>query len=118
MKALILIAVMLVTAKAFSQEAITRASAERLLQQRNVNLQQVEAQGGRLILGEVTGGGRVIPTDRLQVVIVDNRAVLKREIISMDFNPSSGSQIGQLDSFRVGGTYYTRQDVQAVVVGR
>ncbi len=117
MKALLLIALMIVTAKAFSQ-TLSRAEAERLLQQRNVNLQQIESQGGRLILGEVTGGGRVLPADRVQAVIVDGRAVLKREIVSMDFRPASGSQIGQLDSFRVGGVYYTREDVRAVVVGR
>lgn len=117
MKALILIFMMAVTAKAFSQN-LTRADAERLLQQRNVNLQQVESQGGRLIIGEVTGGGRVVPVERVQAVIVADRAVLKREIISMDFQPSNGNQVGQLDSFRVGGSYYTREDVRAIVVGR
>jgi hypothetical protein len=66
----------------------------------------------------VTGGGRVVPADRVQAVIVADRAVLKREIISMDFRPANGSQIGQLDSFRVGGSYYTREDVRAIVVGQ
>lgn len=112
MKALILIAVMIISAKAL---ALGRVEAERLIQQRSINLQTLEQNGARLILGEVTGGGRVLPADRVEVILLQDRAVLKREVVSMDFSPVTG-RLGDLSSFRVGGLYYTAEDVRGVVV--
>lgn len=112
MKALFLISVMILSAKAM---AMSRGQAEQLILQRNINLQVLEQTGAQLILGEVTGGGRALPADRVQVILLQDRAVLKKEIISMDFAPVTG-KLSDLDSFRVGGTYFTKQDIRGVVV--
>ncbi len=101
---------------AFQALAMDRTQAERLLQARQLSLRQLEQGGGRLLVGgEVTGAGLVMPTDRVQIVIVQDRVILKREIESMDFSPLTG-KLGDLDSFRVGGTYYTREDIRGVVI--
>lgn len=112
MKAFILFAVMLVSARAM---AMDRALAQQLLAERNLNLSTMERAGAQLLLGEVTGGGRVLPADRVQVILLNNKAVLKSEIVSMDFSPVTG-RIGDLDSFRVGGIYHTREDIRGVVI--
>jgi hypothetical protein len=112
MKALILCMGLLT---AFQALALDRTQADRLLQERQLTLRGLEQSGGKLILGEVTGAGLVLPADRLQVVLLQDRAVLKREIESMAFSPVTG-KLGDLDSFRVGGTYFTREDIRGVVV--
>ena len=112
MKALILFMGLLT---AFQALALDRVQADRLLQERQLSLRGLEQGGGKLILGEVTGAGLVLPADRLQVVLLQDRAVLKREIESMAFSPVTG-KLGDLDSFRVGGTYFTREDIRGVVV--
>jgi len=112
MKAFFLLAVMLVSAKAFSMD---RGEAERLVAQRSLNLATLERAGSQLLLGEVTGGGRLLPADRVQVILLDGRAVLKAEVVSMDFSPVTG-RLSDLDSFRVGGTYHTREDIRGVVI--
>lgn len=117
MKNLILVTFLILAAAASHAAEMTRATAERLLRDRQVNLTYVEREGGRLIfMGENTGGG--IPAGRVQAVILSNRAVLKAEILSMDFQPVANGQLNNLDSFRVGGSYHTRQDIRAVLVGR
>ena len=95
--------------------ALDRVQAERLLQQRQVNLRQLEQGGSKLLLGEVTGAGFVLPADRVQVILLNDRAVVKKEIEGMDFRPVSG-KLSDLDSFRAGGTYFTREDIRGVVV--
>lgn len=112
MKALILVMGLLT---AFQALALDRGQADRLLQERQLSLRQMEQGGNRLLLGEVTGAGLVLPADRVQVVLLQDRAVLKREIESMAFSPVTG-KLGDLDSFRVGGTYFTREDIRGVVV--
>ncbi len=112
MKTLIIISTLLLS---FSALALDRVNAEKLLQQRQLNLRAMEQSGSKLLLGEVTGAGLVLPADRVQVILVEQRAILKKEIESMDFSPVSG-KLGDLDSFRVGGSYFTREDIRGVVV--
>ncbi|MBY0516828.1 MAG: hypothetical protein K2P81_07975 [Bacteriovoracaceae bacterium] len=94
--------------------AIDRNQVNRLLQQRQMTLSQFEQNGSKLVLGEVTGAGLVLPAERVQVLILNDRVVLKREIESMDFAPITG-KLSDLDSFRAGGLYFTRQDIKAVI---
>ena len=114
MKAFILIAILALTAAAAKAQTLTRPMAEQMLIQRQINLQTLERGGAQLLLGEVTGGGRVA-ADRVQVILLQDRAVLKREIVSMDFSPVTG-KLSDLDSFRVGGEYFTKEDIRGVVI--
>lgn len=99
----------------FSALALDRSGADRLLQQRQLSLQQMERSGARLLLGEVTGAGFVLPADRVQVVFVRGEAILRKEIESMDFSPATGS-LKDLSSFRVRGMYFTKEDIRGAVV--
>jgi len=112
MKALILFLGLL---SAFQALALDRQAAERMLQQKQISLRQIEQGGGKLLLGEVTGAGLVLPADRVQAILLADRAILRRELEGMEFNPSTG-RLGDLDSFRAGGVYFTREDIRGVVV--
>lgn len=112
MKNLLILIAFLICFKAL---ALDRASADRLLQQRQLSLQQMERSGARLLLGEVTGAGFVLPADRVQVVFVRGEAILRKEIESMDFSPATGS-LKDLSSFRVRGMYFTKEDVRGAIV--
>lgn len=112
MKASLLIVLMIVSAKAMSMD---RNTADQLLQAQGMNLSHLEASGATLLLGEVTGGGRAIPADRVQAIILDNQAITRTQISSMDFRPAT-NRLSDIDSFRAGGTYFTREDIRGVVV--
>lgn len=112
MKTLLVLVTLLTSLSAL---ALDRASAERLLQQRQLSLPQLERSGARLLLGEVTGAGFVLPAERVEVVFVRGQAILRQEIESMDFSPATG-RLKDLASFRVGGLYFTRDDVRGALV--
>lgn len=96
---------------------LNRAQAERLLQERNIQLSARENAGARLLLGEVTGAGLVIPVEKVELVIAQNRVILKKEIESMDFAPHT-LRLKDLSSFRAHGVYYTREDIQGALISR
>jgi hypothetical protein len=104
----------------FSLQALAnlnRTQAERLLQSRNIQLQSRESAGARLLLGEVTGAGFVIPVDKVELVIAHNRVILKKEIESMDFVPHT-LKLTDLSSFRAHGVYFTKEDIQGALISR
>jgi hypothetical protein len=106
---------LLVLVFSFNSFAFNREQAGRLLEQRQLSLRQLEGQGARLLLGEVTGAGFVIPQERVQVVFLRERAILRHEIESMDFSPFTG-KMQDLASFRVHGSYYLKEDIKAVLL--
>ncbi len=116
MKNLLTIAFMLFIAVAAQAQSMDRPTAERLLRERNLSLRTLESQGFRLVMGENTGGG--MPAGRVEVFLLEDRAVLKSEVAGMSFQPRASSQLGHLDSLRVGGIYFTREDVKAYIVRR
>lgn len=104
----------------FSLQALAsmnRTQAERLLLERNIQLSARENAGARLLLGEVTGAGLVIPVEKVELVIAQNRVIFKKEIESMDFAPHT-LRLKDLSSFRAHGVYYTREDIQGALISR
>ncbi len=94
-----------------------RPQAERLLQERNISLAASESAGARLLLGEVTGAGFVVPMEKVELVIAQNRVFLRKEIEAVDFVPHT-QRLNDLSSFRAKGLYFTRDDIQATLVRR
>ena len=104
----------------FSLQALAnmnRTQAERLLQERNIQLSVRENAGARLLLGEVTGAGLVVPAEKIEAIIAQNRVILKKEIESMDFAPHT-LRLKDLSSFRAHGVYFTKSDIQAALISR
>ena len=112
MKSLILIVLMIASANAMSMD---RGTADQLLLAQGLNLARFEQAGSVLLLGEVTGGGRAVPMDSVQAILLEDRAIIRNQIGAMDFKPASG-RLADLDSFRAGGVFFTKEDIRGVVV--
>lgn len=107
MKTLLLIVTLLLSVTLHAQE-FRRLHAERLLSGRRLSLEQFEQRGSELLLGEVTGAGRTLNIERVEVLFLADQAILKSEIESL---PQT-----DLDSFRAHGIYYTVEDIRAVLL--
>ncbi len=115
MKTLIIFLSFIISVSAFA--TINRSQAERLLLERNIQLSTRENSGARLLLGEVTGAGFVIPVEKIELVIAQNRVILRKEIESMDFVPHT-LKLQDLSSFRAYGVYFTKEDIQGALISR
>ena len=94
--------------------AFEREHVNQLLSKRDLSLQQLERQGHELLLGEVTGAGRIINLNQVQIILLQDRIVLKKEIESIStINHKSG--LKDLESFRAFGLYFTREDIKGVI---
>jgi hypothetical protein len=92
-------------------QALSRPQLETLLKEKGVKLVEMELQGLKVIMGEVTGH---IPFSKVQILVTDNEAILKEEIDSVDFNGSQN--FGSVISVRFNGQYVMKKDVKAVLV--
>jgi hypothetical protein len=86
--------------------ALDRVTAQQLLAEKNVSLTSLESNGSQLLLGEITGAGRVIPA-KVEVIFINEEAILKKEIESMDQG---------LSSFRAKGVYFLNTDIKGVIL--
>ena len=91
--------------------ALDRLSASQLLEQKNVSLSTLENSGSKLLLGEITGAGRSVPTNKVEVIFIRSEAILKNEIESID-----GNTLSTIQSFRAKGVYFLNSDIQGVVL--
>jgi hypothetical protein len=98
-----------------SQAALTRQQIETLLNQKNMTLMQLEQRGAQVLLGEVTGHGRAVPFNKVQVLFTESEAILKHEIDSVEFK-GGAEQLGNISTVRFQGQYVLKQDVKAAIV--
>jgi hypothetical protein len=113
MKIILVIVALISLINQSSAQSLSREQVAELLAQRNISLTQLESRGSRLLLGEVTGAGKVT-NDRIQVIVTTDQALLKNEIDSMDSMQPEVLQ--NLQSFRAQGTYFLKSDIKAVIV--
>ena len=111
MKTLIALFVLLF---AMSSHALTRSQLEALLKEKGINLMEVEMQGMRVLMGEVSGHINAIPFSKVQILVTDHEAILKNEIDSVDF--SGAQNMGGVSSVRFNGQYVTKKDIKATIV--
>jgi hypothetical protein len=104
---------LLISFQAFSQ-SVSRNQIESILRSRQIQLSQLEAQGQRLLIGEVTGAGRSLPLNRVQIFITNDQAILSHEIESYDVKTPAA--LGNLSSLRSSGVYYLSSDIKAVLI--
>lgn len=110
MKTLIALLILLTS---FASHALTRPQLEALLKEKGINLMEVEMQGMRVLMGEVSGHINAIPFSKVQILVTENEAILKNEIDSVDF---SGAQtMGSVSSVRFNGQYIMKKDIKATI---
>jgi len=96
--------------------AISRQEVETLLRSKNISLRGLEAQGSVLLMGEVTGHGKVIPMDKVEAILTDREVILRHEIESI--SPHGQRSLSTTDSIRGNGRYILTEDVQATILSR
>lgn len=105
---------LLILVTSFASHALTRSQLEALLKEKGINLMEVEMQGMRVLMGEVSGHINAIPFSKVQILVTDNEAILKREIDSVDFN--GAQNLGGVSSVRFNGQYVVKRDIKATIV--
>ncbi len=113
MKTLIALLVLLTS---LTSHALTRSQLEALLKEKGINLMEVEMQGMRVLMGEVSGHINAIPFSKVQILVTENEAILKREIDSVDF--SGAQNMGAVSSVRYNGQYVMKKDIKATIVSQ
>lgn len=95
----------------FAAHAMNRPQLEALLKEKGIDLAEMELRGVRVLMGEVTGH---IPFSKVQVLVTEGEAILKKEIDSVDFN---GAQtVAGVVSVRYNGQYVLKRDVKAILI--
>jgi len=111
MKTLIALFVLLFS---LSSQALTRSQLEALLKEKGINLMEVEMQGMRVLMGEVSGHINAVPFSKVQILVTEQQAILKSEIDSVDF--SGAQNMGSVSSVRFNGQYVMKKDIKATIV--
>ena len=111
MKAFVILFLLL---SALSSYGMTRPEAERLLKEKNLSLTTLEAQGWKLLPGEVTGHGRAIAFSKVQAILTEDQAIMRSEFDAVSF--SGAEVLSSLESLRFSGQYIMRQDVKASLI--
>lgn len=100
MKTLFTIIIILLS---FSALAVERKELEQLLLERGTSIAAFEARGLRLVMGERTGGGRVLQFASVEVLFTKDEAILKKEIQNVKLQ--NGSKVINLESLQANGRH-------------
>jgi len=106
---LILITVLL----SFSALAVDRGDINQLLLEKGTSIAAFEAQGMRLVMGERTGGGRVLQFAQVEVVFTQEEAIMKKEIQNVSLQ--NGNRLGNLESLQAGGRHIDADQIIGVI---
>lgn len=111
MKTLLVLITLILSLSAFATE---RGDLNQLLMERGTTIAAYEIQGMRLVMGERTGGGRVLQFAQVEVVFTRDEAILKKDIQNVDIR--NGSRLGNLESLQAGGRHIDADQIIGVIV--
>jgi hypothetical protein len=97
-----------------SAQALTRPQLEALLKEKGVSLMELEIQGMKVLMGEVSGHINAVPFSKVQMLVTESEAIMKSEIDSVDFN--GAQNLGGILSVRFNGQYVMKKDVKATII--
>jgi hypothetical protein len=87
---------------------------ESLLKKSNLSMKKLKENGHAVLLGEVTGAGLTIPTDRLEMLILKNELIKRRDIEGFELD--KGANLGDLAGFTVKGKFLPMKLVQGFII--
>lgn len=94
--------------------AINEAGVQQLLSLKGTSLEAQARKGNKALLGEVTGHAKSLPITKIEVIITEQEAILKKEIEDIQVNGTP--IIGNIQAVRFRGQYITAQDIKGVIV--
>jgi hypothetical protein len=110
MKTLVVLITLLVSFSAF---CVDRKDLNQLLIDKGTTITAYEIQGMKLVMGERTGGGRVLQFAQVEVVFTRDEAILKQDIQNVDLK--NGSKLGNLESLQAGGRHIDADEIIGVI---
>ena len=110
MKTLLVLISLILSSSAF---AIGRGDINQLLLERGTSIAAYEIQGMKLVMGERTGGGRVLQFAQIEVIFTKDEAILKKDIQNVDLQ--NGSRLGNLESLQAGGRHIDANQIVGVI---
>jgi hypothetical protein len=110
MKTLLVLIALSLSLSAF---AVDRKEINQLLLDRGTSIAAYEIQGMKLVMGERTGGGRVLQFAQVEVVFTKDEAILKKDIQNVDLQ--NGNRLGNLESLQAGGRHIDADQIVGVI---
>lgn len=107
---LVLISLILSLSAAFATD---RGDINQLLLEKGTTIAAYEIQGMRLVMGERTGGGRVLQFAQVEVVFTKEEAILKTDIQNVQLQ--NGTRLGNLESLQAGGRHIDADQIIGVI---
>lgn len=114
MKTLMAFMLALLVALSFSTSAMEVHQLESVLKKSNLSMKKLKQTGHALLLGEVTGAGLTIDSERLEMIILKNKVIKRNQIES--FEMDKGAKLGELAGFIVQGKFLPMKSVQAFIL--
>lgn len=93
--------------------AADRGTINQLLIEKGTTIAAYEIQGMRLVMGERTGGGRVLQFAQVEVFFTKDEAILRKDIQNVDLQ--NGSRLGNLESIQAGGRHIDADQIIGVI---
>jgi hypothetical protein len=110
MKTLLVLITLILSLSAFATD---RGDINQLLLERGTTIAAYEIQGMKLVMGERTGGGRVLQFASVEVVFTKDEAILKKDMHNVDLK--NGTRLGNLESLQAGGRHIDADQIIGVI---
>lgn len=116
MKTLILSLLFLATIPAQAGEFTGAGQVAQILKSNNMSVESLRQQGLKIIQGEVTGAGRQIPLDRINMVITDSQLLRMRQARRIEYkHPSDARSLGDVQHIEFGRLKVRPNQLKAVI---
>ena len=110
MKTLLVLITLILSLSAFATD---RGDINQLLKEKGTSIAAYEIQGMKLVMGERTGGGRVLQFASVEVFFTKDEAILKKDI--QNVNLQNGNRLGNLESLQAGGRHIDADQIIGVI---
>jgi len=88
----------------------------KMLAQHGYSTAFLNDNGLKVILGEVTGAGRTLPTEDIEAFLTKTQVLLAQDIVRLDFkNPSLGKTLKDISSVEFVKNTIKKKDIHGVV---
>lgn len=110
MKTLLVLITLILSLSAFATD---RGDINLLLMEKGTSIAAYEIQGMKLVMGERTGGGRVLQFAQVEVLFTKDEAILRKDIQNVELQ--NGNRLGNLESIQAGGRHIDSDQIIGVI---
>lgn len=116
MKALIFAVTLFFSALSFSGEVTGAGQALRVLSQNQMSVESLKNQGLKVLLGEVTGAGKTLNLDRIQMLVSDKKVFPMNEVSHIEYvHPSQAKALRDVKHLEFNNQTLKVQQIKGVI---